>query len=202
MFRHFDRYLNLKELILNEKPSVVMECGAGNGELTRALSGLKALHSFDLHVITDKALSDIPGVTWRIGVSYKELSKLPEDSIDLCIIDTDHNYWTLMRELMVLDSRMKEGGVMAFHDVMSFYYDTGMAMSYWDGEPYPEESIRANVGKGGVGCGLIDFLSAYRHRYQLERWVPDSCGAALIRRKNAAYANIVTPAKGSPFAQV
>lgn len=198
---HFDRDLNLRALILEKRPKVIVEVGAGAGECTKLLAHLRYWYPFELHVISDKEIPSIEGVQWKTGISYKELPKFPDNSIGLCIIDTDHNYWTLKQELLAVAPKMEEGGLIVFHDVEEFYYDTGMGMSYWNDEPYPEKEIMDSAKLGGVGLCLIDFLSNCRGTFKLVRWIPEHFGCAVIEKRTKEGTNILRPGPGSVFAR-
>lgn len=198
---HFDNHLNLRQLILTRYPKLIVECGAGNGDCTRMLAYLKLMYDFELHSISDKEL-DIPEVEWHTGLSYKELPKFENDSIELLIIDTDHNYWTLEKELAAAEPKMKEGGWIVMHDVEEFYHDTGMAMSYWTGDPYPAEEIKkTGLEKGGLGDAVIDFLSARRGKFKLVRFMPEHFGIAVIEKKTVSQVRLITPGPEPVFAQ-
>lgn len=197
---HFDKHLNLRQLILDKKPKVIVECGAGNGELTKLIAHMKWYYDFEFHCISDKPVENLGDeVEWITGISYEALKSFPDDSIDLCIIDTDHNYWTLRTELEVVSPKMKEGGLVIMHDVEEFYYDTGMGMSYWNDSPYPEAEIKGKAHLGGVGLSLIDFLHDFRGSFKLVRYIPEHYGAAVIEKKTVTQTKIITPGPGSIF---
>lgn len=198
---HFDRNLNLRALILEKRPNVIVECGAGAGECTKLLAHLKLFYDFELDVISDKVIPHIDGVRWITGISYKELAKFPDNSIGMCIIDTDHNYWTLKEELTAVASKMEEGGLVVMHDVEEFYYDTGMGMSYWNDEPYPEKEIMDAARFGSVGLCVIDFLSACRGSFKLVRWIPEHFGCAVIEKRTVTETKIIRPGPASVFAR-
>ena len=187
--------MNLRQIILDERPSLIVEVGAGNGDNTRLLSHLMNQYSFELHVISDKKVEGLdPRIKWTVGISYAELSKYSNDSIGLCIIDTDHNYWTLCKEIEAVKDKITKNGFMAFHDVDEFYHNTGMAMSYWDGHAYHEKEIMECVKLGGVGDALLRFLVEYKTEYKLIHWTKEKFGAALIQRHVVNQTAIITPA--------
>lgn len=198
---HFDSFLNLRKLMLERRPGVVVECGAGDGALTRLLAHMTWFYPVEVHVISDKEIEGIEDINFVKGISYRELAKFPDDSIDMCIIDTDHNYWTLRHELEALHPKLRQGGLVAFHDVEEFYYNTGMSLSYWDDSPYPKEEIEAKVRMGGVGLALIDWLHEFRGDYKLLRYVPEHCGAAVIEKRKVTGTSIVTPGIAPVFAK-
>lgn len=201
MTGHFDAHLKLRDIILSKRPKVIVECGAGNGECTRLLAHLQLWYPFKLISITDKEIPMIDTVDFRIGLSYEELKKIPDDYIGLCIIDTDHNYWTLRAELDAIRTKMEEGGLIVMHDVEEFYHNTGMGMSYWNDAPYPKQSIRDCIKRGGLGDALIDFLHEYRGDYKLLHYTPNHYGCAVIERKTVTVTQLITPGPAPVFSK-
>jgi len=193
MHNHFDKNLNLKALILEHKPRLIVECGAGTGELTRLIAGLKSDYDFSYHVISDSRVPGIDRVHWHSGLSYEVLKTFVDGTIDLCIIDTDHNYWTLMKEFEAVFNKISDNGFIALHDVDTFYHDTGMALSYSEGTPYPKEEIEKYAPYGGVGAAMIDFLQLKKMDYKLVRYLTESHGAALLQRYRKSRYAILSP---------
>jgi hypothetical protein len=107
----------------------------------------------------------------------------------------------LTKELEAVSPKISEGGVIVFHDVDMFYHDTGMAMSYWNDEPYPEKEILRMSHYGGVGLALLKFLANNGDKYKLAGWTNENMGAAVIQKKTIATVRIVTPASNPPFAK-
>lgn len=201
MHTHFFQNTNLRKIILEKRPEVLVECGAGNGDCTKLLAHLRNCYPFRLISITDKVIPDIPGVEWQIGISYKKLKEFPDNSIGLCIIDTDHNFWTLEQELEVVKNKMVEGGLIVMHDVETFYHDTGMGMSYWDDSPYPEKEIMAKISSGGLADALLEFLVKYKGEYKLIAWSKESHGCAVIEKKTVTHTNLIQPGENPVFAK-
>lgn len=202
MHNHFSKNLNLQKWILERKPSVMVECGAGTGELTRQLASLLDLYDFELHVVSDAAIQGLDKrIIWHSGLSYNELQKFADNSIGLCIIDTDHNYWTLMQEFAAVFNKISEGGLIALHDVETFYHDTGMALSYWDGMPYPKDDIESLARYGGLGDAMIDFLQSRKTNYKLLAFTHESHGAALLERRTQSIFSIAIPGNKPAYAQ-
>ena len=193
--------MNLRQIILDRKPKTIVECGAGEGALTRLIAYMQLMYPFKFYCISDKELDDIQDVNWITGISYEALKDFKDGQIDLCIIDTDHNYWTLRKELDVLIPKMAEGGWVVMHDVEEFYYNTGMGMSYWDGSPYPEKQILEMSTHGGAGLALIDFLHDYRGCFKLVRYIPEHFGAAVIEKKTVTQTAVIRPGTNPVFAQ-
>lgn len=202
MHNHFDNFLNLKALILERRPKLIVECGAGSGELTRQLASLLDVYEFKLYVVSDQPLEEIDSrVNFVSGLSYELLESFHDDTVDLCIVDTDHNYWTLMKELSVLSRKVREGGLVAMHDVSTFYHDTGMAMSYWDGKPYPKDEIEKCAPYGSLGDALIEFLHVQKMNFKMLAWNPCSNGAAVIEKRHQDMFAIVIPGPKAIFAK-
>jgi len=198
---HFDQHLNIRKLMIERRPELVIECGAGNGECTRLLAHMLDNYPFDLHVISDKIVLDMDDrIEWKIGISYRLLRDYDFDSIGMVIIDTDHNYWTLQQELEAVAPRMKEGGLILLHDVQEFYHNTGMAMGYWNGESYPEETIMEHAKFGGLGDAMVAFLAKYNNTFKLLAFSPEAFGAAAIEKKTIENTSIVRPGTKPVFA--
>lgn len=179
-----------------------MECGAGTGELTKQLASLLDVYDFKLTVINDSLIENMDSrIIWKTGLSYEVLKEFMPSSIDFCIIDTDHNYWTLMKEFEALFDRISEGGLLALHDVETFYHDTGMAMDYGTDKPYPKEEILKFAAYGSLGDALIDFLHLKKLRYRLLYFTPESQGAALIQRKTQLEYAVVVPGSNPMYAK-
>lgn len=201
MHNHWTKGLNLEAIILERKPKVIVECGAGDGALTRKIQGLLGVYPFEFHVISDKKIEGLdPRIHWSTGLSYEALGSFQDGEIDLCIIDTDHNYWTLMKEFAAVFNKMSEGGLIALHDVETFYHDTGMALAYWDGKPYPKEEIEKYMTYGGLGDAMIDFLQTWKMQYKLLAYTAESHGAALIEKRSQSVFNVIVPGPGAGFA--
>lgn len=138
MHNHWDKGLKVKDLVLEHKPKLVVECGAGSGENTQQYLSLKM--PFEMIVISDGKLPDKlvnEKLLWMFGVSYKQLEHFIDDSIDFCSIDTDHNYFTLNQELNLLKQKLRPGGIVVIHDTVSYDKASGMTDHYNCGEKYP-----------------------------------------------------------------
>ncbi len=201
MHNHFDKDVNLKRLILEHRPKVVIECGAGEGALTRKLASLLDELPFELHVISDKELTGMdPRIHWHTGLSYEVLQVFPNDSVGLCIIDTDHNYWTLREELRAVTPKIVEGGFIALHDVETFYHDTGMALAYWNGRPYPKMKIQEMAAQGGLGDAMIMFLASDHMHWKMYAYSRENQGAAVLEKRTQTEFAIVVPGPNPSFA--
>lgn len=183
MTKHWTQYANIRKWLYKSQPKTVVEIGALDGENTKNLASLIPDIGYKLTVLSDDVENKLDGVDYIKGVSYKEIPKFEDNSIDFAIIDTDHNYWTLMQELIAIHPKMKEDGIIVMHDVDYYYYNSGESTFYADGSEYPLSEIEQFRKEfGGMGHALIDFLSQMKRSYKLELWVPEECGVAIIRK--------------------
>ena len=163
MHRHFNQHLNTKALIEQYQPQLIVEAGCGDS--TVQLLTLREQLGFRL-VCMDVAYSNsgeaalaelVPGKLIRLdvsrwnepveliyGVAHLGLELFADHEIDMAIVDTDHNGWTLERELAVLERKMKLGGLVLLHDTETFADTNGYMNRYESGEVlYPLEEIMA-----------------------------------------------------------
>jgi SAM-dependent methyltransferase len=149
MHNHFEEYLHIRSLLEEERPSRLLELGAANGENTQKLLSVCEEIEFDIVVVSPERptswyMDDVGVVSakrlrfdharleWVYGISYIELPRMGSGSIDFCIVDTDHNYWTLRRELSELDRVMRDGGVVVIHDTVSFaHHNAILELGYY-----------------------------------------------------------------------
>ena len=185
-----------------KRPKLVVECGAGNGECTMLLAHMLDNYPFELHVISDKKIEGMdPRIVWKVGLSYKLLKEYPPGSIGMVIIDTDHNFWTLTQELEAVNDKVSERGMILLHDVEEFYHDTGMAMSYWDDQVYPEQEIKDHAKFGGLGDAMIKFLATYNGEWKLAEFRREFAGAAALEKVTVKQTRVIMPAGSPVFAK-
>ena len=183
MNSHFEVGLGVKKIIEDFKPKVVLELGAAGGVNTRKLL---SMDSFDLISISDSDLDMYhPRLTFIRGVSYIEIPKLLE-TIDIAIIDTDHNYWNTMKELDVLLPKMADKCIIMAHDTVAFGIKDGKApigtKLYSDNKtPYPmEEIVACGQSNQGVWNAMTNF--AKDKGFTVIGEVKILCGAMAIGR--------------------
>mgnify|MGYP003659380982 FL=1 len=143
MHNHFDSHLGVEVLLRSYRPKTVLELGANRGENTTNLLKLSEELDYKLTVVSPEypywtEMSDTDqlhirrgrfehfNLNWIYGVSYIELATMEDESIDFCILDTDHNYWTLEKELLELKRVMSDGGIVAIHDTEEFSNKNGV----------------------------------------------------------------------------
>tara|TARA_R110000787_G_scaffold57255_8_gene130946 strand:+ start:336 stop:1013 length:678 start_codon:yes stop_codon:yes gene_type:complete len=221
MHRHFDKHLNLKALIKDRQPKTVLELGANKGENTINLIYLAEELGYELIVVSPeyptwtqelsdggidikRAVFEHEQLEWIYGVSYVELPKMADGSIDFCILDTDHNYWTLEKELLELKRVIAEDGIVAIHDTEEFASRNGtMGFGYFSTIDSIESSYveagnvliieEATTTSIGVEYPMEDILAETRPYTQaIQDVVPDwpivveskeSNGAVALRKK-------------------
>ena len=150
MKAHFELGINVKKLLEDFKPQVVLELGALVGTNTEQLL---SMDSFDLITISAEPFKiEHPKLTFIQGISYIEIPKLNRQ-VDVAIIDTDHNYWTIMKELDALMLKMPERCIIMAHDTVSFGIKDGKGgvnvKTYADNKtPYPRDEIVASPHQG------------------------------------------------------
>ncbi len=179
MFQHFDKYLNVEELIKEAGPSRIFEFGAGGGNNTVKLLETGA----EVIVVTDgvqpEHIAPHPRLTWHFELSHKLIPRLPDRFIPFAIIDTDHNGWTLSLELELLSSKMEKGGIVCIHDTEAFRKEDGVMFHYNTGDPYPRKEIENfSLGYRDVIDAQIDLGDVY----ELVRESKESCGAMALKK--------------------
>lgn len=183
MKHHWNEYANIRKWLYKEQPKHVLEVGCLDGDNTENLKSLMQDIGYKLTCISDDLEDKNDGVTRIRGISYREIAKLPQDSVDFVILDTDHNYWTMMMEMVALKRVVRPNGIIMLHDVDYYYHNSGISDFYADGSEYPKEEIeKHHMENGGMGNAVIDSLSVLKRDYRLLLWVPEECGVAVIRR--------------------
>lgn len=184
----------LRDIILLRRPELIVECGVADGQNTRQILSLKDIYSFQFVSINDSPYTEEThkcgeylknGFRYIYGVSYKELPKFDAESVGLCIIDTDHNYWTMKQELDAVESKIKPGGLIAMHDTETYWKNSGQAYRYGTHDPYPGEEISKHEKEGkGMGDAIEEFLTRHPNWKVLKK-VPESHGAMVLEKVNA-----------------
>ena len=187
MKEHFDKYLNVKKLLLENPPKHILELGALHGENTIALLSLCAeIPDLRVTVITDGLPDDPkptdPALRFIWGVSWVEMQKIPDRVIGCVIIDTDHNYYTMMKELSEVDRILTDPGWVMFHDTLTYDTASGHDVRFRCGYPYPLEAIEHFERMGlGMGDAIRDFMTHHRIYREVAR-SDENHGALAIRR--------------------
>lgn len=75
------------------------------------------------------------------------ISKLPDESIDICFIDADHGYTSVQSDFLAVESKIKKNGILWFHDFCVLSQMT-------DWQNYSQDFI--NVRRACADLGLMD----------------------------------------------
>lgn len=143
----------LEPLIEALRPRQIVEIGADQGTTTRAL--LAAAHDANVHVIDPKPSFDVA----ELQAEYPErlvfhrapsLEVLPTlEGIDLALVDGDHNHYTVLNELRLLEQGAQKAKLLpplvALHDLGWPY---GRRDLYYDPDQIPAEQRRPFERRG------------------------------------------------------
>jgi cephalosporin hydroxylase len=192
---HFDKYLNIREMILTYRPEIILEMGARVGQNTVNILKLRDQYPFRLVTISDGPIKSCfyevreaverGDCVWIQDISYKAIGKwILDKTIGMVLIDTDHNYWTLKKELTELYPKLSEQCIIVVHDTVvsltNKYYDLGV---YFNGDKYPFEEIQSCVKEGKVMNDAIEeFIAEHPNEFSYLRMTRESCGAIAISR--------------------
>jgi hypothetical protein len=75
------------------------------------------------------------------GASVEMASEIPDNSLDLCYVDAWHTYDGTMSDARAYWPKLKEGGIMAFHDYLNEDYGVKRAVDAWS----DHKRVRVNV---------------------------------------------------------
>ena len=179
MRAHYTIGLKTHLMLQAARPEVVLEVGAQNGGNTRQLLSAAEELGFRLITIDDnpcpKDLVDTE-VEWIEGLSFLEIPKLEDESIHFCFIDTDHNSWTVTKEIKELKPKIGKDGVVIFHDTSVYHNTNGISGAYACSYSYPHEDIKSDPR--GYGEAIEEELSNWSCIATTEV----SCGAQAYRR--------------------
>jgi len=122
----------LYNLVTSIQAKTVIECGVNTGESTVAL--LEAVHATG-GILISVDIQELPNVRpmltsyglidrWNFNLSddIKFGQAWPADKkADLIFIDTSHTFDHTVREIEVYEPILRPGGIMVFHDTVTFY---------------------------------------------------------------------------------
>ena len=70
-----------------------------------------------------------------------------------------------------------------FHDINTFYFNSGVMFSYSNGERYPQKEIEDDgIRLGSLGTAVIDFMHDHRFDYKLLKYAEESHGGLAIQK--------------------
>jgi len=214
MHKQFYEGVRVKDLIDTLKPKLILEMGFGAGTNMLVLLTYTKKPGADYYIIS---LSDdfnvermilpndfierflfIKGISYAMVPRWKELG-LPspfDKKIDFCIIDTDHNYWTLKRELEHLDPLMSPKCAIALHDTASkpcehhLYYSNALhkgsnsmmrtTYNYLNDDPYPMQQVLDTLDKPMM-LAIDEFLVTHPDYKKIKHY-DECCGCTVLGR--------------------
>lgn len=179
MIRHFHSGVKVSEILDELKPRLIVELGIGLGYFATALLARSVKYDppYKLISISESRLCPIPYMPAPMGTSFCYVSGLTWDvlehwdtniqaigfnnKIDLCIVDSDHNYFTVKKELDALYPLLSDRCVILFHDtatnstMLTHYVNAGV---FSNGTPYPKEEIEKTLHLH-FGKAIDEFLA-------------------------------------------
>mgnify|MGYP003629093927 CR=1 FL=1 len=179
MHQHFDKNLNVKNILSRCKPSTIIELGGLNGANT-----LQLLTMGNVVTISDNKMPQNLSyfvnkgkLKWIQALSFNALKEFDDDSIQFASVDTDHNYTTLKLELIELKRAVKKGGVVVLHDVEAFKHRNNQhyTLEYANGDPYDYSAMTQGLS---YTSALIEEIQD--GEWELLDWSVESNGAAAI----------------------
>jgi len=170
------------ELAAKERPRTVCEIGTAKGGTTFLLG--QALPTTELLIGVDRFIRRRPrlGFFTRPGQSVLLLdgdsgsgetldqvkNALGGRPLDLLFIDGDHTFAGVARDFHVYRDLVREGGLIAFHDIIEDSFTrTGVRTPHWTGdvprfwrllkEAYRAHELVASPDQDGLGIGVIHY---------------------------------------------
>jgi hypothetical protein len=156
-------HLIMEPLLEIVQPRTIIEIGAERGDTTRPLLDFCQRHDATLHSIDPHPLFDWQNEPRLVMHRALSLQALPTiGACDACLIDGDHNYYTVFNELMLI-GRNQPFPLTFVHDIGWPY---GRRDSYYDPRNIPAEhrhqcvkmgllpGLSALVPKGGFNANL------------------------------------------------
>ncbi len=136
----------IKSLLDAAEPRRILEIGAARGHNTRNLLGYAQARGCVVHVIDPVPGFDVKAYQEEFGDSMvfhqaKSHEAIPEHPLaDVVLIDGDHNWYTVHRELELIEEKARSEGrrfpVVLFHDVSWPY---ARRDAYYNPDDVPEE---------------------------------------------------------------
>lgn len=178
-------FAGLIDLVQNGEPKIILEIGAGNGGSTWAwtkISGVEKLIVIDLpngpwgngkgpeeglidHIASNSVtkIVFIAGNSANAEVFDAVKSELATSLIDFLFIDGDHSYAGVKTDFLTYSPLVRDGGLIAFHDICEHNEGTGCEVKkFWDElkeslkvENYAE-FIAEPTTWGGIGVLKMD----------------------------------------------
>lgn len=203
-----------KDLIDTLKPKLILEMGFGAGTNMLMMLSYTKKPGNDYRIISLSDDSNLVNITlpndfvdrfmYIRGISYAMINRwkdlnIPrpfDGTIDFCIIDTDHNYYTLKKELENIDTIMSSRCAIAMHDTASkpcehhLYYENAlnkesnsmmkMEGTYLNDDPYPSVAV-AQTMELSMMQAIDEFLIDHPDFKKIKH-LDECCGCTVISR--------------------
>jgi cephalosporin hydroxylase len=169
----------LLTIVNSLSPKIVLEIGVGKGGTAWCWSKFSSVESL--------FLVDLPGGPWGGGPTKESVayiashtrshvhfiagnsanseclaavkSSLNGEPIDFLMIDGDHSYEGVKTDFLTYEPLVKEGGLIAFHDICEHSVESKCEVKkFWDEvkETWPAEKVAEFIAEpltwGGIGC--------------------------------------------------
>jgi predicted O-methyltransferase YrrM len=178
--QHRTEILGLLEYVGSTKPRYVCEIGTYRGGtnllIAQAIPTVRIMVGLDLYVQQksklnffchdDRKLHYVNGSSYDPTTVQKVLSLLGGKQLDFLFIDGDHHYEGLKRDFLSYRNLVKDGGIIAFHDIvrdrrMRFGRESDMWVGdvpiFWSRvkNAYCHREFVENPHQDGLGIGAI-----------------------------------------------
>ena len=177
--------INFLKFVATNQPKYVCEIGVADGGtnflLSQSLSSVTLMIGVDLFVRNrmllryfskpQKDLFYLNGSSYNESTFNKVASILENRKLDLLFIDGDHSYEGVQKDFLLYRQLVKEGGHIAFHDIIPDYltrfgkqtgrYAGGVPV-FWNKikKYYPYNEFIENSEQDGLGIGVIQYSLA------------------------------------------
>lgn len=177
--------LSFLEFARTKEPKYVCEIGTANGGtnflLSQALPSVRMIIGVDLYVKnqlqlhyfskSSQKLIFINGSSYASSTLEKVRQNLVDKTLDLLFIDGDHNYEGVKQDFLKYKSLVRDGGLIAFHDIIPDYLTRyGTQTGHWVGDVpkfwnkiksyYPFYEFVEDPEQDGLGIGVICYDSS------------------------------------------
>lgn len=128
--------------IKNHPDALIVEVGVRTGELTTFLSRLSSKNNLNTHIYGIDLWEYVNGEAAALNVTYKDVNQMikelglknvellqmdsassasvfEDNKLDLVIIDADHDYDAVTRDILAWLPKLKSGGYMLCHDIIN-----------------------------------------------------------------------------------
>lgn len=146
------------------KPKVYVELGACHGSTyARVLPHIEMGFAVEIENFASD-FAGMPRTTFVQKDTVAFLDGMADESIDLCFLDSSHEYDATIREFGALSPKVKDNGVVLFHD------------------SYPPNDEFCNPGMCGMVYKAVDTLKrAYGDRWEFAT-LPAQYGVTIARK--------------------